>query len=63
MKVNVDHDLCEGHAKCSKTAPDVFEVGDDDQSRVKLADVPEKYRDQVELAVRLCPRQAIWIEE
>jgi ferredoxin len=63
MKVNVDHDLCEGHAKCAKTAPDIFEVGDDDLSRVKMDDVPERFRDQVELAVRLCPRQAIWIDE
>ncbi len=63
MKVTIDHDLCEGHAKCSKTAPDVFEVRDDDLSYVKMAVVPEKFRDAVELAVRLCPRQAIAIED
>jgi len=59
MKVVVDYDLCEGHGKCEMNAPEVFEVGEDDQSHVLLDDIGEELRPQVERAIRLCPRQAI----
>ncbi len=63
MKVRVDHDRCEGHGKCVTAAPKVFELRDDDLSYVLLEEIPEKYRDDVEQAIRLCPRQAIDWEE
>lgn len=64
MKVVVDHDLCEGHARCQEAAPDVFEVRDDDRSYVLVDDVPEEQRQNVEQAIRLCPRQAIaWAKD
>ncbi len=59
MKPTVDLDLCEGHAKCEASAPEVFQVRDDDKSYVLLDDVPEELRAKVERAVRLCPRAAI----
>lgn len=62
MKVRVNHDVCEGHGKCANTAPEVFELRDDDLSHVKLDVVPESLREAVERAVRLCPRQAITVE-
>jgi ferredoxin len=63
MKVAVDYDLCEGHGKCELSAPEVFEVGDDDRSRVLVDEVGEDLRPKVERAIRLCPRQAIaWVE-
>ncbi len=63
MKVVVDRTLCEGNARCMEAAPSVFEVGDDDKSRVRLAQPPESLRERIKLAVRLCPRQAISIIE
>lgn len=63
LKVTVDHDLCEGHARCQSAAPEVFEVRDDDRSYVLMETVPEELRDKVERAARLCPRQAITVEE
>lgn len=63
MKVTVDHDRCEGHGKCVTAAPDVFELGDDDLSRVKVAEVTAAQKEGVEKAIRLCPRQAIdWVK-
>ncbi len=59
MQVKVDPDLCEGHGKCEKTAPAVFELRDDDLSYVLMDDIPESERENVKNAVRLCPRQAI----
>jgi ferredoxin len=63
MRVEVDHDLCEGHSKCEKSAPGVFEVRDDDLSYVLLDPVPEEHREGVERAVRVCPRGAIRLIE
>jgi ferredoxin len=63
MNVIVDHDRCEGHGKCVMAAPDVFELRDDDLSYVKVADVPERLRESVDEAIRLCPRQAIEWQE
>jgi ferredoxin len=44
-------------------APEVFELGDDDVSRVLVDPVPEELREKVERAARLCPRQAITVVE
>ena len=63
MKITVDHDLCEGHTRCMKTAPEVFDVREDDKSYVLIEHPGEELRSKVELAVKLCPRQAISIAE
>jgi ferredoxin len=63
MRVEVDHDLCEGHGKCEKSAPAVFDLRDDDLSYVLLDPVPEEHREGVERAVRVCPRGAITLIE
>ena len=63
MRVIVDYDLCEGNAKCVKASPEVFELTDDDKSKVLIERPGEKLRAKVEEAVRLCPRQAISIVE
>ena len=63
MKVRVDHDLCEGHGRCQAAAPEVFELRDDDQAHVLNERPGEELRFKVERAARLCPRQAITVEE
>ena len=63
MKPVVDHPLCEGHARCEETVPQVFRVNEDDKSEVLVEVVPEELRDRVDVAVRVCPRQAISLEE
>jgi hypothetical protein len=35
MLVRVDRDLCESNAVCARLVPEVFEVGEDDQLRLK----------------------------
>ena len=62
MKVVVDYDLCEANALCMSCCPEVFRVEEDDTLTVLMDEPPEKLRDQVEEAVRLCPRQAIVLE-
>ena len=59
MRVVVDHTLCEGNGRCVEAAPGIFELRDDDRSYVLQERPPVSLRAKVELAARLCPRQAI----
>lgn len=60
VKVRVKTDMCEGHGKCEKAAPELFKVGDDDVSIVLIeGDIPKELEEKAERAYRLCPRQAI----
>jgi len=63
LKIIVDYDLCEANAICMQTAPEIFEVDDEDNLHLLLENVPERLRDKAEEAVRLCPRQALKLEE
>ncbi len=63
MKIVVDHDLCEGNGRCVEVAPQIFELRDDDRSYVLLQHPPQDMRAKVQLAVTLCPRQAIRLVE
>ena len=63
MKVLVDHDLCEGNAKCQAAAPEIFDVRGDDLAHVLVDSVPPHLEEAVEHAIRLCPRLAIKWEE
>ena len=63
MRVVVDRDRCEGYGRCAETAPELFELRDDDQSHPLVDRPAEGLREKVERAARLCPRQAIRIVE
>ena len=63
MKVVVDFDLCEANAVCMGVCPEVFRVEDDDTLTVLMESPPENLRAKIEESVRLCPRQAIAIQE
>jgi len=63
MKIVVDYVLCEANARCMEVAPEVFRVEDDDTLTILIEEPPESLREQTELAARLCPRQAITLEE
>jgi ferredoxin len=59
MRIVVDYDLCESHARCVEAAPDVFEIRDDDLMYVLDETPDESHRTAVEAAVVNCPRQAL----
>jgi ferredoxin len=63
MRIIVDYDLCESNALCAQVAPEVFEVRDDDALYVLNEEPPDHLRPKVEAAVRVCPKQAIRVEE
>lgn len=63
MRIEVDLDLCQGHAACELEAPDVFEVPRRGKVTVVDSAPPDSMRPDVENAVRYCPTQALRIVE
>ncbi|HBO1833562.1 TPA: ferredoxin [Pseudomonas aeruginosa] len=63
MKVTVDNNRCQGHARCVYFAPEVFEIDDEGYSRVKegYETVPVELQDSVKKACANCPELAIKI--
>ena len=63
MKIIVDRDLCESNGLCVEACPEVFRIDDADRLVLLIEEPSEHLRAQVEQAVRICPRQALAIEE
>jgi ferredoxin len=59
MKIEVDWDLCQGHANCMGDAPEVFRVDAQGKLTLLVAEVPEDALEHVESAVRYCPTGAL----
>ena len=64
MRIIVDVDKCIGAGQCVRSAASVF-AQDDDTGLVVLldGDPPATMREAVTNAVRVCPVNAIWMEE
>ena len=60
MRIHVDPDKCQGHARCYGLAPQLFDVDDYGQSSV-IGDgtVPPELEDTARLAIENCPEYAI----
>jgi ferredoxin len=63
LKIEVDLDLCQGHAMCELEASDYFKVPKRGQVEILNDEAPEEDRGQVEKAVWACPTQALSIRE
>jgi ferredoxin len=59
MRIEVDLDLCQGHAMCELEAPGVFSVPRKGKVSVTEPRPPDSERAAVEAAVRYCPTQAL----
>jgi ferredoxin len=61
MKLLIDNEVCQGHGRCYRIAPDV--LGDDDEGYVTPRGVPIEFpadrRALAEEVVGTCPEQAI----
>ncbi len=63
MRLTVDLDLCQAHGDCVVAAPELFDLGEeDDVVTVLMAEPPEELRGKAERAVRDCPVSAITLE-
>ena len=63
MKIWVDPEKCQGHARCFGLAPELFELDDDlgHSSAINELVLPEK-EPLAERAVANCPERAIVVE-
>jgi ferredoxin len=59
MKVAVDPDRCQGHARCWEICPEVFSLNEEGNAEVLIPEVPAGLEVQVEKAVANCPERAI----
>jgi ferredoxin len=59
VKVAIDADLCQGHARCWDICPEVFDLDDEGYAYVDVADVPPELEAKVRQAVNNCPERAI----
>ncbi|MGE2733009.1 ferredoxin [Mycolicibacterium vaccae] len=62
-KIVVDFGLCEANGVCMGIIPEVFDLDEDDYLHVLQENVTPENEQQVQEAVRQCPRQAISIED
>lgn len=61
MKIQIDGSVCQGHALCAATAPDLFTLDDDGYSNVDQLEVPEGMEEQARRGAQACPERAIEI--
>jgi ferredoxin len=63
IRVEVDLDLCQGHAMCELEAPDYFRVPKRGKVEIVDTEPSDDARDEIERAVDMCPTQALFIRE
>ncbi len=64
MRVEIDLSRCAGYGNCIEAAPDVFDMSDDADVAVVLIENPgPEYAEQVRKAARVCPAEAVIVDE
>jgi ferredoxin len=59
VKIRIDPDRCQGHARCFALAPELFAVDDYGQASVIVDEVAAALEDRADLAIANCPEYAI----
>jgi len=63
MKVLVDAERCQGHARCLAEGPDVYVLDDDGYNTTDVDSVPPEFQDQARRGALACPELALTIVE
>lgn len=62
MRIAVDAERCQGHARCYALSPELFSLDDYGQSTANDdGTVPPEFEDKAQLAIANCPENAITI--
>ena len=62
MRIDVDMSVCESNAQCVLSAPDLFELDDDDE--LHWTEEPDEgWADAARKAAQACPVQAIRVQD
>jgi len=59
MRVTVDQDRCQGHARCWEICPDVFSLDEEGHSMISVSEVPARLEADARKAAANCPERAI----
>jgi ferredoxin len=62
-RIELDLDLCQGHAMCELEAPDYFSVPKRGTVEIIDCQPPDEARAEIERAVQACPTRALFIIE
>ena len=62
-RIELDADLCQGHAMCALEAPDYFRVPKRGIVEILDAKPPDDARADIDRAVESCPTRALFITE
>jgi len=64
MKIHLDLALCNGYGNCVMEAPEEFDLDEDSGKAVLLREeAGDEARTRLELAVAVCPMQAITLSD
>jgi ferredoxin len=63
MRLEIDPNACVGHGRCYAEAPHSINADDEGRGVVLEADVPDPWHDEVRMAARSCPEQAVVLDE
>jgi ferredoxin len=64
MRVKLDLDRCAGYGNCVDASPQVFQMSDhEDIAEILIPDPGPELQESVRKAARVCPADAIIIEE
>lgn len=62
MKVHVNLNVCQGHARCEDICPEVFATDEiEGKAVIRQETVPAELEEKARLAVRNCPEGALRI--
>lgn len=62
MRLAIDPQRCQGHARCWDLAPELFDLNDEAHGVVREPDVPLELEAKAREAVQNCPERAISID-
>ena len=62
-RLEVDLDLCQGHAMCALEAPDYFRVPKRGPVEILDTEPPNDARPEIERAIEACPTRALFLVE
>lgn len=64
MKVRADDNRCQGHGLCNMTAPDVFDLSEEDgHVLVRTPEVSGRLEEDAVRGVEACPEIALSVDE
>jgi ferredoxin len=62
LKIHVDMEKCQHYGQCVFDAPSVFRLNDDDKLEYQST-ADDSERENIQLAIEICPMQAITFVE